>query len=69
MLAEGRITPRRAAVLTCMANLLLRTRPAMDRERNHQPDDDEVPEVRTDVPQPPELAALIRARSEAQCPA
>ncbi len=60
MLAEGRITPRRAAVLTYMANLLLRTLPAMDRELNPQPDDDAVPEIRFDMPPSPEHAELIR---------
>lgn len=38
VLAQDRISPRRAAVLAYISNLLLRTLPAIDRE--HNPDDD-----------------------------
>ncbi len=64
LLSEGRVTPRRAAVLAYINNLLLRTLPAMDRELNG---DSEEPPVRVDfsgLPRPdhhspPEHASFV----------
>ena len=35
LLAEGRISPRRAAVIACVDSLILRTLPAMAKEDDH----------------------------------
>jgi len=45
--AEGRIPPRRAAVMAYTCNLLLRTLPAIEREANSQPE-----EIIWDLPRP-----------------
>ena len=44
LLAEGRISPRRASVLAHISNLLLRTLPAIDYDNRHFGYDDDEPE-------------------------
>jgi hypothetical protein len=44
LLAEGRISPRRASVLAHISSLLLRTLPAIDHDNAHFGDDDEIAE-------------------------
>ncbi len=48
--AEGRIPPRRAAVMAYTANLLLRTLPVIDRELH--PPDDGTQQIIFDLPRP-----------------
>jgi hypothetical protein len=52
LLAENKISPRRAAVLAYITNQLLRTLPAIDRELNPQEDPDAPVEVICDIPGP-----------------
>src|SRR5467141_4125032 len=61
LLAEGRISPRRASVLAYISSLLLRTLPAIDydadRCRNNEADDDAEAEEETPVEAAAEPAA------------
>jgi len=50
LLAEGRISPRRAAVIAYVDSLILRTLPAIDRELNPKPDEDEPVQFICDIP-------------------
>jgi hypothetical protein len=52
LLAEQKISPRRAAVLAYITNQLLRTLPAIDRELNPPSDKDESTEIIWDMPRP-----------------
>ena len=53
LLAQDRITPRRAAVLAYISNLLLRTLTAMDREANPPYDESNPPQSDfTGIPRP-----------------
>jgi hypothetical protein len=52
LLAEQKISPRRAAVLAYITNQLLRTLPAIDRELNPPPDKDEPTQIIWDMPGP-----------------
>jgi hypothetical protein len=52
LLAQQKISPRRAAVLAYITNQLLRTLPAIDRELNPPPDKDEPTEIIFDMPGP-----------------
>jgi hypothetical protein len=50
LLAENKISPRRAAVLAYITNQLLRTLPAIDRELNPKEDPDEPVQIICDMP-------------------
>jgi hypothetical protein len=50
LLAQGRITTKRASVLTYIVQQLLHTLPALDREINGNPND--VPQIIVDIPRP-----------------
>ncbi len=52
LLAQDRISPRRGAVIAFVSSLLLRTLPAIDREEHPKPDEDDIPEVVWDIPDP-----------------
>ena len=52
LLAENKISPRRAAVLAYITNQLLRTLPAIDRELNPKADPNEPAEIIFDAPRP-----------------
>ncbi len=52
LLAENKISPRRAAVLAYITNQLLRTLPAIDRELNPKEDPNQPPEIICDMPGP-----------------
>jgi hypothetical protein len=52
LLAQQKISPRRAAVLAYITNQLLRTLPAIDRELNPPADKDEETEIVWDMPRP-----------------
>jgi hypothetical protein len=52
LLAQDRISPRKAAVLAYITNQLLRTLPAIDRELNPKPDKDEPTQIIFDMPGP-----------------
>ena len=52
LLAEGRISPRRAAVIAYVDSLILRTLPAIDRELNPKSGTDEPVEIICDMPGP-----------------
>ncbi len=52
LLAENKISPRRAAVLAYITNQLLRTLPAIDRELNPKEDPNEPAEIIFDAPRP-----------------
>jgi hypothetical protein len=52
LLAEQKISPRRAAVLAYITNQLLRTLPAIDRELNPKAGKDEPEEIIWDIPGP-----------------
>ena len=52
LLAEDRISPRKAAVLAYITNQLLRTLPAIDAELNPKPDKDEPTQIIFDMPGP-----------------
>ena len=52
LLAQQKISPRRAAVLAYITNQLLRTLPAIDRELNPAADKDTPPEIIFDAPRP-----------------
>jgi hypothetical protein len=52
LLAENKISARRAAVLAYITNQLLRTLPAIDRELNPKPDKDEPVQIIFDMPGP-----------------
>ena len=52
LLAQQKISPRRAAVLAYITNQLLRTLPAIDRELNPPPDKDGATEIIFDAPRP-----------------
>ena len=52
LLAENKISPRRAAVLAYITNQLLRTLPAIDRELNPKEDPNQPPEIVWDMPGP-----------------
>jgi hypothetical protein len=52
LLAQQKISPRRAAVLAYITNQLLRTLPAIDRELNPKIDKDEPEEIIWDIPGP-----------------
>jgi hypothetical protein len=52
LLAENRISPRRAAVLAYITNQLLRTLPAIDRELNPKEDPNQPHEIVWDMPGP-----------------
>ena len=52
LLAQQKISPRRAAVLAYITNQLLRTLPAIDRELNPPPDKDEPTQIIFDMPGP-----------------
>jgi hypothetical protein len=52
LLAEQKISPRRAAVLAYITNQLLRTLPAIDRELNPKPGKDEPVQIILDMPGP-----------------
>ena len=52
LLAENKISPRRAAVLAYITNQLLRTLPAIDHELNPKPGKDEAVEIIFDMPGP-----------------
>ena len=45
LLAEGRISPRRASVLAYISTLLLRTLPAIEYDNEHYTYDDDEPEA------------------------
>ena len=52
LLAQDKISTRRAAVLAYITNQLLRTLPAIDRELNPPPDKDEPTQIIFDMPGP-----------------
>jgi hypothetical protein len=52
LLAENKISPRRAAVLAYITNQLLRTLPAIDRELNPKEDPNQPHEIVWDMPGP-----------------
>ena len=52
LLAQDRISPRKAAVLAYITNQLLRTLPAIDRELNPKEDPDQPPQIIFDAPRP-----------------
>ena len=52
LLAENKISPRRAAVLAYITNQLLRTLPAIDRELNPREDPNAPAEIIFDAPRP-----------------
>jgi hypothetical protein len=52
LLAENKISPRRAAVLAYITNQLLRTLPAIDRELNPRDDPNKPVEIIFDMPGP-----------------
>jgi hypothetical protein len=52
LLAQDRISPRKAAVLAYITNQLLRTLPAIDAELNPKPDKDEPTQIIFDMPGP-----------------
>jgi hypothetical protein len=52
LLAQQKISPRRAAVLAYITNQLLRTLPAIDRELDPPSDKDESTEIIWDMPRP-----------------
>jgi hypothetical protein len=52
LLAQDKISPRRAAVLAYITNQLLRTLPAIDRELNPKEDPNEPPQFIFDAPRP-----------------
>jgi hypothetical protein len=52
LLAENKISPRRAAVLAYITNQLLRTLPAIDRELNPKEDPKAPTEIIWDIPSP-----------------
>ncbi len=52
LLAENKISPRRAAVLAYITNQLLRTLPAIDRELNPKEDPNEPAQIIFDAPRP-----------------
>jgi hypothetical protein len=52
LLAENKISPRRAAVLAYITNQLLHTLPAIDRELNPKEDPNQPPEIVWDMPGP-----------------
>jgi hypothetical protein len=52
LLAENKISPRRAAVLAYITNQLLRTLPAIDRELNPKEDPNAPVEIICDIPGP-----------------
>jgi hypothetical protein len=52
LLAEDRISPRKAAVLAYITNQLLRTLPAIDAELNPKPGKDEPVQIIFDMPGP-----------------
>src|SRR5258708_797225 len=52
LLAENKISPRRAAVLAYITNQLLRTLPAIDRELNPKEDPNQPHEIVWDMPRP-----------------
>ncbi len=53
LLPQNRISPRRAAVIAYISNLLLRTLPAIDQELHPEPDQDTAdPVIICDVPRP-----------------
>jgi hypothetical protein len=52
LLAQQKISPRRAAVLAYITNQLLRTLPAIDRELNPPSGEDESTEIISDIPGP-----------------
>jgi hypothetical protein len=52
LLAENKISPRRAAVLAYITNQLLRTLPAIDRELNPKEDPNEPVQIIFDAPRP-----------------
>jgi hypothetical protein len=52
LLAEGRISPRRAAIIAYVDSLILRTFPAIDRELNPKPGKDEPVQIIFDMPGP-----------------
>ena len=52
LLAENKISARRAAVLAYITNQLLRTLPAIDRELNPTEDPDKVTQLIFDAPRP-----------------
>jgi len=52
LLAENKISPRRAAVLAYITNQLLRTLPAIDRELNPKEDPNAPAEIIFDMPGP-----------------
>jgi hypothetical protein len=52
LLAQNRISPRRAAVLAYISNLLLRSLSAIDREENLQTGEDTGPTIVWDLPRP-----------------
>ena len=52
LVAENKISPRRAAVLAYITNQLLRTLPAIDRELNPPEDPNAPPEIIVDMPGP-----------------
>ena len=52
LLAENKISPRRAAVLAYITNQLLRTLPAIDAELNPKPGKDEPCQIIFDMPGP-----------------
>jgi hypothetical protein len=60
LVAEGRISPRRASVLAHISSLLLRTLPAIDYDNEHytyDDDDDDEPNAETDEQAVAESAA------------
>jgi hypothetical protein len=52
LLAENKISPRRAAVLAYITNQLLRTLPAIDRELHPKEDPNEPAQIIFDAPRP-----------------
>jgi len=57
LLAEGRISPRRASVLAHISSLLLRTLPAIDYDNEHYTYDDDEPDAETEEQAVAESAA------------
>ena len=52
LVSQDRVSPRRAAVIAYICNLLLRTRPAIDRELNPKEDPNAPAEFIFDAPRP-----------------